>query len=320
MKLRMLRQCFVLVLLAVFLVDPGTAQSSIGNPAAHDVCAPFKNPALRTAADAMCTGKLLAAFASLTNQAFRLPKPLAIVGIQCNQSNAFYDRDKTAVFICYELVDDIFRRLKQETRIDGNAKSELAAGAMFFLFSHELGHALIHLYNLPVLGREEDAADQIATFLLIVVAEHKPNVSQYWTVGAHWFFAKRTLFFKTAHFADEHSLNPQRQFNIACWIYGSNPSKYLSLAQYAKLPNNRAQRCPDEYKQMLNAAKQMLGPYINDPRNEPRPSDQSAGPSMAQRAAACHDQAQSNSLFGAEKDSFIQQCYQRNGVVVRQSR
>lgn len=31
---------------------------------------------------------------------------------------------------------------------------------------HELGHAFISLYDLPITGREEDAVDQFAAILL----------------------------------------------------------------------------------------------------------------------------------------------------------
>ncbi len=31
---------------------------------------------------------------------------------------------------------------------------------------HELGHGMFDIYNIPVLGREEDAADQMAGFIL----------------------------------------------------------------------------------------------------------------------------------------------------------
>ena len=210
----------------------------------------------------MCQGKLIDAFARVVNQTFKLPQPLSIVAAECGQSNAFYDRDKVAIVVCYELAKEVFDRIVREARTDRDAQEQVAAGALFFMFAHELGHAAINLYNLPVLGREEDAGDQIATFLLIVIADHRPEVAKYWTVGAHWFFSKRPLFFARGHFADEHSVNPQRQFNIACWIYGSDPKRYVQLARYAKLPNSRAQRCPGEYQQMLNAAKQMLSPHV----------------------------------------------------------
>src|SRR5688500_14135049 len=40
-------------------------------------------------------------------------------------------------------------------------------GNTVFILYHELGHALIDLLNLPVLGREEDAADNLASVMMI---------------------------------------------------------------------------------------------------------------------------------------------------------
>ncbi len=41
------------------------------------------------------------------------------------------------------------------------------AAATLFALLHETGHALIDLYQLPAAGREEEAADQIATLVLL---------------------------------------------------------------------------------------------------------------------------------------------------------
>ena len=32
---------------------------------------------------------------------------------------------------------------------------------------HELGHALFHKYDIPLFGREEDAADQFAAYFML---------------------------------------------------------------------------------------------------------------------------------------------------------
>ena len=39
------------------------------------------------------------------------------------------------------------------------------------LASHELGHALIHVLDLPTTGREEDAVDQLSTYILAYGSE-----------------------------------------------------------------------------------------------------------------------------------------------------
>jgi Putative metallopeptidase len=40
---------------------------------------------------------------------------------------------------------------------------------MLFVFLHETSHALIHEMELPVLGREEDAADAFASITMLKV-------------------------------------------------------------------------------------------------------------------------------------------------------
>ena len=40
-------------------------------------------------------------------------------------------------------------------------------GAMVVFFFHELGHCLIDVWDLPTTGREEDAVDQLAMFVLL---------------------------------------------------------------------------------------------------------------------------------------------------------
>ena len=46
---------------------------------------------------------------------------------------------------------------------------EFVIGNTLFTLTHELGHAVIQVFELPVLGREEDAADTFATLALLHV-------------------------------------------------------------------------------------------------------------------------------------------------------
>ena len=48
---------------------------------------------------------------------------------------------------------------------------EFAIGNVLFVLLHETGHALISDLEIPVLGREEDAADQLATVMALKMAE-----------------------------------------------------------------------------------------------------------------------------------------------------
>ena len=89
---------------------------------------------------------------------FRLPRELTIEVRGCNGSEtAWYDRDK-AVF-CYEYVELIQRHAPKVATPGGVQRGDAIVGAVIDTLLHESGHAIFDLLEIPVMGREEDAAD-----------------------------------------------------------------------------------------------------------------------------------------------------------------
>jgi len=258
-----MRTVFLAILFAV-LVRPAHAQFIGSDPVVEPFCAVYKNPALKPAAELICEGRLLRTFAGFANEMIAFTKPLPMVAVECGQSSVFYDRSKRAIFVCYELAREVLDRIAREAIPVGNTRSQAAAGALYFAFAHELGHAAINLHSLPVRGREEEAADQIAALLLTQMAAKNQEGARYWTQGAHWYFINRPVVLAPGHSVGEQPPGPQRQFDVACWIYGSNPGRYASLAQYAKLPEDRARGCPEEFQQMANTARQILSSHLKE--------------------------------------------------------
>ncbi|RIK10913.1 MAG: hypothetical protein DCC49_01490 [Acidobacteria bacterium] len=183
------------------------------------------------------------------NESLALPTDVKVAMAECGQPNAFYSADKKAIVICYEMWEFAAQLLDSSDDI-GNA--------LLFLFVHELGHAVIDLYQLPVTGREEDAADGAAT--VIMIAGDSPEI----VVSAAKFFDSLSTRRVELNFADEHSLDQQRFYNMVCWLYGSNPTKYKNLVTNGTLPQARAERCPDEYKQLERSWDKLLEPYIKN--------------------------------------------------------
>ena len=68
--------------------------------------------------------------------------------------------------MCYEMVAHTFKTFSQ-TSNDQNQIAKAGVQASLFIFFHEFGHAMRHILDLPVTGREEDAVDQFSTMLLI---------------------------------------------------------------------------------------------------------------------------------------------------------
>ena len=218
--------------------------------------------------------KLLEGLAADVNASLKLPRDVELVGEQCGQANATWNSANNRIKICYELVD-LNLRLFDRNPADGEALGELSQSeavvavtdATEATFFHELGHAVISLYDLPVTGREEDVADQLAAFV-ILRADHFlrdfPNPARVAGEYAEMFnlwAAKRGVADQT-DFAAEHSLNETRMYNLKCWIYGSDPVANSGMITGGGLPANRAGGCPQEYQQLSKAWSTLLAPHL----------------------------------------------------------
>ncbi|MFI6008587.1 DUF4344 domain-containing metallopeptidase [Streptomyces sp. NPDC051243] len=68
-------------------------------------------------------------------------------------------------------------------------------------------------------------------------------------------------------YADEHSLDIQRFYNWSCRLYGSNPDAYKEIVRSdgnpdGVLPEERAERCPDEFAKFEHAWATLLESYL----------------------------------------------------------
>lgn len=193
------------------------------------------------------------------NKALILPNDLFIRTKDCGDVNAFYNPNDNSVTICYELMEHFFRVFKSNGDADEKAYDKMFA-AVQFVFLHEIGHALIDQYKLPITANEEDAADRCSSYI---------NLEELGDDGVRAVLAAADAFAieskrrspDNRHMADEHLLQEQRFFNALCMTYGSNPSKYQSFVAEGYLPQARAARCPNEYQRTVDSWKNLLEPW-----------------------------------------------------------
>lgn len=195
------------------------------------------------------------------NGVFALPADVPVVMRECGEVNAFYDPETGEISLCYELVEHyagIFMA-DAETAEEQDAAGVSVASATMFTFFHEMGHALIHIYDLPITGREEDAVDQLAALILLQGGEEGENAA---IDGANSFVGEEEAEMDDLAFWDEHSLDDQRFYNIVCWVYGKDPEGYQYLVDDETLPANRAERCPAEFNRLSRSWESLLDPYV----------------------------------------------------------
>ena len=54
-----------------------------------------------------------------------------------------------------------------------------------------------------------------------------------------------------SHFADTHSLNEQRFYNLACWAYGADPNDSQWMLDKGWVAEHRVDRCEGEYEDIV---------------------------------------------------------------------
>lgn len=138
-------------------------------------------------------------------------------------------------------------------------------GNLIFTLAHEFGHAVISEFGLPVLGREEDAADNFATLTLVQIGgsfAHQVMVDAARGLLVLGRDDARTGAQDPVKFYDEHGLGPQRAGQIICLLYGSDPPAFEALARRAYLPTERRETCAADFQMMSDTWRQLLSPHL----------------------------------------------------------
>jgi hypothetical protein len=198
---------------------------------------------------------ILAGMASELNAMLDIRQPIFVDVRSCGVANAFYDPATGRITICDEFlysVGGVFSDLPPE-RFQGAVLYVIG-----FTFLHEAGHALFDKLELRMTGKEEDVADQFAAYLLA----NSPEAQKVALAGAAYFGANfRARPNQLPLSWDTHSLDPQRFYNINCWVLGSDPARYAHMVGQGIVPPGRAASCQEEFQKFSIAFSEWLEPH-----------------------------------------------------------
>ena len=138
--------------------------------------------------------------------------------------------------------------------------------ATFTLF-HESGHLLIHELDLPVLGKEEDAADAAGVLEMFKSITDKDeafnalnDVADYWTYSSNAMTDED--FSYNVNTYDDHSLDVQRANNMVCLMVGKDSDEFADTAQAFEFDDDMIDQCLTDYDQADHSWTKVLAPYV----------------------------------------------------------
>jgi hypothetical protein len=124
---------------------------------------------------------------------------------------------------------------------------------------HELGHALIREFDLPILGNEETMADAFAThYLTTHLPDRAADVLKARTTSL--MIEAREVSRAEWTVAGEHDNDARRAFQIAALAVAADPVKYASVAKVVEMSDRDVQKAKDYGAEIHRSWRRILGP------------------------------------------------------------
>ena len=193
----------------------------------------------------------------------RLPRMLLVKVEGCDDdADAWYENYE--IIVCYEYIDQLWKTMPAETTAAGVAPVDALVGPLFDTCLHEFAHAIFDMLQVPVLGREEAAADQVSAYIML----HLGKAEARRLIGGVAYAYKTEVDAATGpltmtQFADVHGAPAQRYYDVLCIAYGADAQLFGDFVEKGYLPKERAEDCKDEYRQVAYAYEQLIGPHID---------------------------------------------------------
>jgi hypothetical protein len=180
---------------------------------------------------------------------FLFPEQLTIEATECGAVNSYYQRKnfKPTVTICYEFLKRMVELLPTETTPAGLTPTDPAVGQFFWVTFHEVGHAAFDMFNVPIFGHEEDAADNFATFIMLQFGKGQARrliggAAWAWRAYLGDYQKNPVVQTRLAAFATDHGLPQERFYNLICLAFGANSQVFADFAIFCRRHGHRIVR------------------------------------------------------------------------------
>ena len=138
------------------------------------------------------------------------------------------------------------------------------ASNLIHILLHEVGHAVIDQFALPVIGQEEDASDSFATLEIITIYDDHVDIlldsAEAMLIMHDLTVAEGAPF----DYFGVHDLDIQRGLRIICHAVGLEPDRYDDAARWVEMDRDQQLACEDEADIALDGWDVLLEPYLRE--------------------------------------------------------
>ena len=202
------------------------------------------------------------------NKYFKLPNNIYIGLGECQEKNAYYNKNSKIIIICYELIFDIYDKFLIEYQSNGITKKQatiMTLNIIDHIFYHQLAHALFDtMYisnNEKIEKNEESMIDSFAN--QIRISMERDLESNTVTSIAAWFkIMNQTQNIKQINGWNEHGLDLERFFNMACENSGLDRIKTLNLIEKGFISNEKLIECKIKYIEQKEKVEMIINPIL----------------------------------------------------------
>lgn len=227
-----------------------------------------KNKRFNSTESIVKDNELIKKSVEVINRTFILPESLLVNFSEGD--GPYYDPNTSTITMNYDFILYLAGQyIKKHPKASSATLFNFTTDAIQFFLYHEIAHALISLYHLPIVSNEEIAADNLAVILTLEYTDDGYNVVMN---SAELFdiLDQENEKYDEDELWDEHALDSQRFYNIICLTYGRYPEKLKNEAKQdknlllLKFIKEKGDFCIEEYQQQLKNWGKLLDSHMHN--------------------------------------------------------
>ncbi len=138
------------------------------------------------------------------------------------------------------------------------------ASNIIHILLHEIGHAVIDQFALPVIGQEEDAADSFATLEVLTIYDDHVDILLDAAEAMLIMHDLTEAGGTPLDYFGVHDLDIQRGLRIVCHAVGLDPERYDEAVRWTEMDPDQQAACEIEAETAIESWDALLEPYLRE--------------------------------------------------------